>query len=132
MSKDSTWLWILGGGAAAAGLAYVLSKQGGSPDATDDDPAIYTVGQATGLTQAEAYIIKRESNGNPLAQNSTSTAFGLGQLLIANRKMYGSQLGIDANTVDPNEQLMLFRAYVEDRYGDANAAMDFWVAHNWY
>ena len=31
-----------------------------------------------------------------------------------------------------NEQLIMFRDYVKNRYGTAEKAMAFWKAHNWY
>jgi hypothetical protein len=81
------------------------------------------------LSPAEHYIIQHESGGSTTAKNKTSTAFGLGQLLIANRRHY---LGANANTTDPGLQLQAFRGYVKDRYGNANRAEAFWKSHHWY
>jgi hypothetical protein len=81
------------------------------------------------LAPGERYIIQHESGGSTTAKNPTSTAFGLGQLLIANRRHY---LGANANTTDPGLQLQAFRGYVKDRYGNANRAEAFWKAHHWY
>lgn len=98
-------------------------------------PAPPSVGTAGGLcdlsgtSPAERWIIAHESGGNPRAQNPSSTAFGLGQLLLGNRILY---LGSDYNTTDCGKQLMAFRAYVHDRYGTAEAALAFWQAHGWY
>jgi peptidoglycan hydrolase CwlO-like protein len=78
---------------------------------------------------AERWIIMQESGGDPTAQNPSSTAFGLGQLLLGNRILY---LGQDYATTDCAKQLSAFRAYVRDRYGTAEAAQAFWQAHGWY
>lgn len=81
------------------------------------------------LSASERFIIQHESGGSTTAKNPHSTAFGLGQLLIANRRHY---LGANANTTDPNLQLRAFRSYVHDRYGNANRAAAFWRSHHWY
>jgi septal ring factor EnvC (AmiA/AmiB activator) len=78
---------------------------------------------------AERWIIMHESGGDPTADNPSSTAFGLGQLLLGNRILY---LGQDYATTDCAKQLSAFRAYVRDRYGTAEAAQAFWQAHGWY
>lgn len=85
-----------------------------------------------GLSPAERWIIMHESGGRTSAQNPTSTAFGLGQLLIANRVHYGAILGVSPNTQDYAAQLSMFRMYVRDRYGNAENAQRFWAAHHWY
>ena len=81
------------------------------------------------LSSSERFIIQHESGGSTTAKNPHSSAFGLGQLLIANRRHY---LGSHANTTDPGLQLRAFRSYVHDRYGNANRAMAFWKSHHWY
>jgi len=78
---------------------------------------------------AEWFIIAHESGGDPTAANPSSTAFGLGQLLLDMRLRY---LGVDYATIDCGRQLAAFRAYVRDRYGTAERAMAFWIAHHWY
>ncbi|HKE97334.1 MAG TPA: hypothetical protein VKG45_00145 [Actinomycetes bacterium] len=83
----------------------------------------------SGTSAAERWIIMRESGGRPTADNPTSTAFGLGQLLLANRLRY---LGDDYATTDCGKQLAAFRAYVADAYGDAETAQAFWEANGWY
>jgi septal ring factor EnvC (AmiA/AmiB activator) len=83
----------------------------------------------SGTSAAERWIIMRESSGYPTADNPTSTAFGLGQLLLGNRILY---LGKDYATTDCGKQLWAFRAYVRDRYGTAERAMAFWQANGWY
>src|SRR5215207_2233854 len=83
----------------------------------------------SGTSAAERWIILRESSGYPTADNPTSTAFGLGQLLLGNRILY---LGRDYATIDCGRQLWAFRAYVRDRYGTAERAKAFWQANGWY
>jgi len=84
----------------------------------------------SGTSNGEYNIIMRESGGNPYADNPTSTAFGLGQLLYDGRVHY---LGVaNANTTDCGLQLQAFRGYVRDRYGTAANAWAFWQAHHWY
>jgi hypothetical protein len=81
------------------------------------------------LSSSERYIVQHESGGETTAKNPSSTAFGIGQLLIANRRHY---LGSNANTTDPGLQLKAFRGYVKDRYGTADRAASFWRSHHWY
>jgi septal ring factor EnvC (AmiA/AmiB activator) len=83
----------------------------------------------SGTSAAERWIIMHESSGYPTADNPTSTAFGLGQLLLGNRILY---LGEDYATTDCGRQLWAFRAYVHDRYGTAARAKAFWQANGWY
>jgi hypothetical protein len=83
----------------------------------------------SGVSAAELWIIMRESGGDSRADNPTSTAFGLGQLLLGNRILY---LGRDYATTDCGRQLWAFRAYVADRYGSAERAKAFWQANGWY
>lgn len=85
-----------------------------------------------GVSSAEQWIIGKESSGNVHADNPTSTAFGLGQLLLSNRQAYGRRLGFDPNTTDYGQQLAMMRAYIKDRYGTAEAAMNFWQKNGWY
>ena len=89
-------------------------------------------GAGGGLSGAEQWIIGKESSNNVYADNPTSTAFGLGQLLIGNRQRYGRELGFDPNTTDYGQQLAMMRAYIQDRYGSAEQAMAFWQSHGWY
>src|SRR6266567_4022175 len=76
----------------------------------------------SGTSDAEYWIIMHESGGDPTAANPNSTAFGLGQLL----------LGADYDTIDCGKQLSAFRSYVRERYGTAENAKAFWIAHGWY
>jgi hypothetical protein len=83
----------------------------------------------SGTSSAEHWIIMHESSGRPAADNPTSTAFGLGQLILANRIRY---LGADYATTDCGKQLSAFRMYVADAYGTAETAKAFWQANGWY
>ena len=85
--------------------------------------------ELSGTSPAEHWIIMKESSGYPTADNPTSTAFGLGQLLLGNRILY---LGRDYATTDCGRQLWAFRAYVRDRYRTAERAKAFWQANGWY
>ena len=82
----------------------------------------------SGMSASEREIIRRESGGDPTADNPTSTAFGLGQLLIANRRKYMS----NPNSTDCGEQIQAFRGYVRDRYGNADRALSFHKRNGWY
>lgn len=81
------------------------------------------------LSAAERWIIQHESGGNVFADNPTSTAFGLGQLLLSNRRKY---LGANYATTNYDLQLQAMRSYIHDRYGTAENAMRFWQAHGYY
>jgi hypothetical protein len=83
----------------------------------------------SGTSDAENFIIMKESGGDPTADNPRSTAFGLGQLLLDGRRHY---LGDNYDTVDCGLQLQAFRGYVRDRYGTAEAAQAFWLRNGWY
>lgn len=85
--------------------------------------------QQLGLTPAESWILQRESGFNTYAKNPKSSAFGLGQLILSNRKKY---LGSDYATTDARKQLQAFRMYVHDRYGTADNAVKFWQTKGWY
>ena len=83
----------------------------------------------SGTSDAEYFIIMKESGGDPTADNPNSTAFGLGQLLLDLRRRI---LGDNYDTIDCGLQLMAFRTYVRERYGTAEAAKAFWDTHGWY
>lgn len=78
------------------------------------------------------FIIEKESSWRPNAQNPHSTAFGLGQLIIANRRAYGKKFGYDPATTDPLQQLHMMREYIKDRYGTTEKAAAFKRKHGWY
>jgi hypothetical protein len=90
------------------------------------DMYISNAKEALGLSDAEAYIIGSESGFRPEGVNKKSEgAFGLGQMIKTQREKYGKLLGINPETIDPNEQLKMVRAYIADRYGDAETAEKF-------
>lgn len=103
-----------------------------SPAPSDPAPSVPLRGglcDLSGTSAAERWIIMHESGGDPTADNPSSTAFGLGQLLLGNRILY---LGKDYATTDCGKQLGAFRTYVRERYGTAEAAQAFWQSHGWY
>jgi len=103
--------------AAAAARAAARAGGGGPPAGGSGRRC-----DLSGTSAAERWIIMRESSGDPTADNPTSTAFGLGQLLLGNRILY---LGRHYATTDCGRQLWAFRAYVRDRYGTAARAEAF-------
>jgi len=82
----------------------------------------------SGLPQSAQNIINAESGGSPTAKNPTSTAFGLGQLTIANRK----QLMSDPSSTDCGAQTQAFEKYTLGRYGSYDNAWSFHKSHGWY
>jgi septal ring factor EnvC (AmiA/AmiB activator) len=115
--------------AAAAARAAAARAGGGEPPAGGSVGGSGRRCDLSGTTAAERWIILRESSGDPTADNPTSTAFGLGQLLLGNRILY---LGHHYATTDCGRQLWAFRAYVRDRYGTATRAKAFWQTNGWY
>lgn len=84
------------------------------------------------LTQAEAELIMRESSGRPTAKNPNSSARGLWQGLDGIRAKYCGMVGVDPNTVVPEEQVACMRVYIQHRYGTADKALAFWQENRWY
>ena len=82
----------------------------------------------SGVSPAGRSIIMAESGGDPTAKNPTSTAFGLGQLTIANRRALMSNPG----STNCGEQIAAFQSYVKGRYGTMDRALAFRRRHNWY
>lgn len=64
---------------------------------------------------------------NPLAQNPTSTAFGIAQFL--NGTWAGTGIG---KTTNPLQQIMAGLIYIHNRYGNPRNALAFHSANNWY
>jgi hypothetical protein len=71
-------------------------------------------------------LINSESGFNNVAQNPTSTAYGLFQFLDSTWKGYGPK------TSNPDLQSHYGLKYIHDRYGDPIKAWNFKKAHNWY
>jgi hypothetical protein len=70
-----------------------------------------------------------ESGGDPTAKNPHSTAFGLGQLIVANRK---ALMGANYASTDCGAQLAAFAKYTKGRYGSYEKALAFRKSHGWY
>jgi hypothetical protein len=68
----------------------------------------------------------QEAGYNPLAQNPTSTAFGMGQFLDSTWESYGPK------TSDPALQSLYMDRYIKDRYGDPIGARAHEDQFNWY
>jgi hypothetical protein len=102
-------------------------------DIIDDDTLFTVSGGArcdlSGLPSAAQQIIQRESGGNPLAKNPTSSAFGLGQLIVANRK---ALMGSNYASTDCGDQIQAFSKYTLGRYGSYDRALSFHKRNGWY
>jgi septal ring factor EnvC (AmiA/AmiB activator) len=117
---------------AAGSTPATTSPAAPAPPSAPGTPSVPLVGGRCDLSStsaAERWIIMHESGGDPTADNPSSTAFGLGQLLLGNRILY---LGKDYATTDCGKQLAAFRTYVRERYGTAERAQAFWQANGWY
>jgi hypothetical protein len=99
---------------------------------TSDQLARATGGAATcdisGLPSSAQKIIMSESGGHPTAKNPTSSAFGLGQLTIANRRALMS----NPSSTDCGAQTQAFQKYTLGRYGSYDRAWSFHRANGWY
>lgn len=116
--------------AEASAAAQAASGSTGAPVTFDGVTINY--GRNGNEQMAKEFLIKRESGGDPRAKNPHSSAFGIGQLIKANREAYGKRLGIDPDTVNPNEQIRMMDEYVKDRYGSYSQARQFWLKNKWY
>ena len=121
---------------AVAGLLVTVPA---TPAVADDRDECTRSSWRSTLHKPEKWIIKRESGFSPTAANPTSSPFGIGQLILANRRRYAPQVGADpagegyhTGTTDPCEQLRMMRLYIEDRYGSPKKAKKFWKHHRWY
>lgn len=72
-------------------------------------------------------LINAESSFNPLAQNPTSTAFGLYQFLDGTWGTVGGH-----KTADPLLQSIYGDRYIRRAYGDPLRAWAFHLSHGWY
>lgn len=74
-------------------------------------------------------VIHVESRGNADAQNPTSTAQGIGQLLDGTYKNIGMK-----HSEHDTAQMVAMLAYIGRRYGAAGpcGAWDHWKTNNWY
>ena len=73
------------------------------------------------------WIVQHESGWNPKAQNPSSTAYGLFQLL--NSTWAGTGI---AKSSDPSRQGEAGLKYIQGRYGTPLGAKSFWQAHRYY
>jgi len=64
---------------------------------------------------------------DPLAQNPTSTAFGIAQFLNGTWKGTGI-----SKTTNPMQQIMAGLTYIKARYGNPRNALNFHMRNNWY
>jgi hypothetical protein len=79
-----------------------------------------------GQFSAIDYIFSHESGWNPNAQNPSSSAYGIPQMIDATWARYGGK------TSDPARQITAGVRYMNDAYGSPNAAASFWQGHHWY
>ena len=82
----------------------------------------------SGVPAAGRSIIMAESGGESTAKNPTSTAFGLGQLTIANRRALMS----NPSSTSCSDQLDAFHRYTMGRYSSYDRALSFRKKHGWY
>jgi len=68
-----------------------------------------------------------ESGWNPLADNPTSTAFGIPQFIASTARAYGVY-----GSTDPARQIAAGAQYIADRYGDPIHAWAHWTRHHSY
>lgn len=96
------------------------------------------------LDRFERWIVQRESGGNPLRHNPTSSAFGVGQLIKDVRNTIASQFGYDPDTTNLDQQIDMMKAYIAQKFKigshkfnplglpPSEAAYRWWLAHGWY
>ena len=82
----------------------------------------------SGLPASARSSIMAESGGDPTAKNPHSSAFGLGQLTIANRRALMS----NPSSTSCSAQIGAFKSYVSGRYGSFDRALAFRKRHGWY
>jgi trimeric autotransporter adhesin len=78
------------------------------------------------------WIIQKESNGKVDAKNPTSTAFGVGQLIKANRDRFSAALECKADTTDKESQVKMMKMYIKTKHGSAVKAKAYWEKNNHY
>jgi hypothetical protein len=72
-------------------------------------------------------IVMAESGWCNTAQNSSSTAYGIGQFLNTTWSSTGY-----TKTSSPKTQILAMLAYIKIRYGDPSSAWSFHQANGWY
>ena len=83
-------------------------------------------GWSGGQWSALNWLVSHESSWNPNAQNPTSSAYGLFQVLD------GTWNGFGPKTSDPAKQAQYGLEYIKQRYGSPEKAKAFWEGHHWY
>lgn len=87
-----------------------------------------TYGWSTGTQWSDLNsLIMAESGWCNVAQNPTSTAFGIGQFLNTTWATVGGQ-----KTSNATVQIKLTLAYIKARYGSPQQAWAFHLANGWY
>jgi hypothetical protein len=89
------------------------------------------------VSEQELTLMRRESGLRVGANNPSSTALGVGQLLISNRKKFAADCGADpaqeledSGTMDPYKQVCMMRLYVKaSRHKTFAAALSYWDQH---
>ncbi len=79
-----------------------------------------------GWSEFEA-IINKESKWDPVAQNATTTAYGIGQFLNSTWRIVGCK-----KTADPYMQIDCMVKYVQNIYGTPSRALKHHLKYNWY
>lgn len=77
------------------------------------------------------WIVSKESGFNPNAKNKSSTAHGYAQFINSTMQAYDKKLGLNYNS-SPVDQLIEMTAYLKDRYGTPQNAVNFWQKNQWY
>ncbi len=78
--------------------------------------------------QCFSKIVDHESGWNPSATNASSGAYGLVQALPGSKM---ASAGADWQT-NPATQIKWGLGYMNERYGSACGAWNFWQQNNWY
>lgn len=128
ISKVMGWVQSIGS-SIIGGIGSLLGITGGGGSAR---AAVQGVAKVYGWDSGANWaaldrLIAKESSWNPNAQNPTSTAYGLFQFLNGT---WGST-GV-AKTSDPGRQAEAGLRYIQSRYGNPVAALDFHNRNNWY
>lgn len=90
----------------------------------------YNVSMTDG-DSALAELIQRESGGNIYSVSPSGEHFGLGQLLNLHYQRYIGKSYSQVRNSAP-EQIKAMRAYIADRYGTTQAALQHSFDYNWY